>query len=321
MLNFNNLTDIKDGWLPDNLPEVNIEEIKEEKIKQLDPLLKRKRGRPKKIEIFKSDLIKGEEVMISISERDILMKTDLTSPDDMHYDFCGRCSEFGKLICCETCSSAYHYECLGYEKFPRGKFKCYYCKIVKVGIDEAISVDKLSAKLIKKLITYNRKAKWQSKAQELLDVINDHHCSAFFKSPVPQDFLEYYEKIKETMDLTLVEIKLNHKKFGSLREFIADVYLIWSNFKEFYTPASFFYKQANTLEMFMTHLIKEESVFDTFEPEYLGIASLGGSACKVENVNENENENNDGKDDKVKSEELDNGNTDNDNDIEIFLDK
>jgi hypothetical protein len=34
----------------------------------------------------------------------------------MHYDFCGKCKEPGKLICCETCSSAYHFECLGYEK-------------------------------------------------------------------------------------------------------------------------------------------------------------------------------------------------------------
>jgi hypothetical protein len=34
----------------------------------------------------------------------------------MHYDFCGKCGDAGKLICCETCSSAYHFECLGYEK-------------------------------------------------------------------------------------------------------------------------------------------------------------------------------------------------------------
>ncbi len=34
----------------------------------------------------------------------------------MHYDFCGKCEETGKLICCETCSSAYHYECLGYDR-------------------------------------------------------------------------------------------------------------------------------------------------------------------------------------------------------------
>jgi hypothetical protein len=116
MLNFNNLLDIKEGWLPDNLPDKNVEEMKEEKIKPIDPMLKRKRGRPKKIEIFKSDINKENETQITIAERDNLLKSDLISDEDMHYDFCGRCDEDGKLICCETCSSAYHYECLGYEK-------------------------------------------------------------------------------------------------------------------------------------------------------------------------------------------------------------
>ncbi len=57
MLNFNNLVDIKEGWLPDNLPDVNIEEKKEEKILLLDDNFRRRRGRPKKIEIFKADLV------------------------------------------------------------------------------------------------------------------------------------------------------------------------------------------------------------------------------------------------------------------------
>lgn len=57
MLNFNNLVDIKEGWLPDNLPDVNVEEKKEEKILFLDDNFRRRRGRPKKIEIFKADLV------------------------------------------------------------------------------------------------------------------------------------------------------------------------------------------------------------------------------------------------------------------------
>lgn len=58
MLNYNNLTDIKEGWLPDNLPEVNVEEKKEEKILPLDENFRKRRGRPKKMEIFKADLEK-----------------------------------------------------------------------------------------------------------------------------------------------------------------------------------------------------------------------------------------------------------------------
>ena len=69
---------------------------------------------------------------------------------------------------------------------------------MKSGIDEALSVDKKQMKLIKKLITYNRKSKWFNKAEEFLEVIESHHCSAFFKSPVPKDFQEFHAKIKVT---------------------------------------------------------------------------------------------------------------------------
>lgn len=116
MMNFNLLTDIKEGWLNDNLPDKNIEELREEKIRISDPNLKKKRGRPKKMEIFKVDSSKFNDVQITMSERDSLLKTDLIPEEDIHFDFCGKCEEEGKLICCETCSSAYHFECLGYDR-------------------------------------------------------------------------------------------------------------------------------------------------------------------------------------------------------------
>jgi hypothetical protein len=116
MLNFNNLNDINEGWLPDNLPEKNFDEKKEEKVKCTDPLLKRKRGRPKKVDIFKNEISKDDDLQIILQERDTLLQTDVIVEEDMHYDFCGICEGEGKLICCETCSSAYHFECLGYDK-------------------------------------------------------------------------------------------------------------------------------------------------------------------------------------------------------------
>ena len=59
-MNFNNLVDIKEGWLPENIPDKKIEEPKKEEAKKVegDFLIKRKRGRPKKIEIFKNDSFK-----------------------------------------------------------------------------------------------------------------------------------------------------------------------------------------------------------------------------------------------------------------------
>lgn len=62
MLNFNNLVDVKEGWLPENLPEKKIEEPKKEEVKKTegDNMIKKKRGRPKKIEIFKNDNSKSK---------------------------------------------------------------------------------------------------------------------------------------------------------------------------------------------------------------------------------------------------------------------
>lgn len=136
-----------------------------------------------------------------------------------------------------------------------------------MGIDEAVTVDKKQIKLIKKLITYNRKSKWFSKADEFLEVIESHPCCAFFKSPVPVDFQEFHLKNKETRDTSYVRDKLTKMEYRSLKDFIKDLALIWTNFKNYYKPSSFFYKLADTMEIFMTHLIKEEGVFDTYEPD------------------------------------------------------
>lgn len=54
---------------------------------------------------------------------------------DGNVDVCGVCYNPGKLICCDDCPAAFHAECLGYERqFPRGKWKCYYCKVAKYGL-------------------------------------------------------------------------------------------------------------------------------------------------------------------------------------------
>ncbi len=62
MLNFNNLVDIKEGWLPEIILEKKLEEPKKEEVKKIEGenLIKKKRGRPKKIEIFKNDNSKSK---------------------------------------------------------------------------------------------------------------------------------------------------------------------------------------------------------------------------------------------------------------------
>lgn len=294
MLNYNDLEN-KEGWLPEN--DVNYKTTTT-KIKQKvydniakntminnddidddincgsnDNLTKRKRGRPKKIEIFRENSKAqngagdSNEPFIVLCDRVNLFKNDIIIEDDLlHYDFCGRCFEEGKLICCETCSAAYHFECLGYDKFPRGKFKCYFCKVVKLGIANSHCVTQYHIDLIAKLVEVNTECdSWILKAEHLLDVLKEHQCACFFRDPVPKEVEGYSDVVKEQRDFSLVEIKLTHWEYKTVNQFLDDLKLVWGNIKMFFKPKSFFWRQADILELFVSHLIRNEGLFERYD--------------------------------------------------------
>ena len=234
---------------------------------------KRTRGRPKKIEIFREKPQTSNSFIDNIpniifSNRTLLMRTDIKMDNDLlHFDFCGKCElETGKLICCETCSSAYHFYCIGYEKIPRGKFKCYFCKIVKNGRKDAVSVSTNQIKLIDNLFKTETIDKWFVVAEKLLFVVNQHQCASFFKDEFPKEIKEYYEKIKEPKDLKLIEIKLKNFEYKNLDEFLKDLNAIWKNIKIWYNDSkSFFWRAADSMEIFINALVNNEKLFERFD--------------------------------------------------------
>ena len=234
---------------------------------------KRTRGRPKKIEIFREKPQTSNSFIDNIpniifSNRTLLMRTDIKMDNDLlHFDFCGKCElETGKLICCETCSSAYHFYCIGYEKIPRGKFKCYFCKIVKNGRKDAISVSTNQIKLIDNLFKIEKIDKWFVIAQKLIFVVNQHQCSSFFKDEFPKEIKEYYDKIKEPKDLKLIEIKLKNFEYKNLDMFLKDLNDVWKNIKFWYNDSkSFFWRAADSMEIFINALVNNEKLFERFD--------------------------------------------------------
>ena len=45
-----------------------------------------------------------------------------------------------KLISCDDCPCMFHSECLGYTShLPRGKWKCYFCKVIRHGIPNKVA--------------------------------------------------------------------------------------------------------------------------------------------------------------------------------------
>ena len=245
--------------------------IKKEENETDNLLTRRKRGRPRKIEIFKDEVkyLNKEYNNIEIipSERNNLLIHDIILDNELlHYDFCGECGGLGKLICCETCPTAYHYECVGYDRFPRGKYKCYFCKVAKLGIKQAVTVTQKHIDLIHSLFEYDSKCDyWFIVARNLINVLKIHQCSSFFKEPVPEELVDYYKVVKEPRDLSLIEIKLNNWEYKTLYKFLDDLEFVWKDIKLFYKPNSFFWKNADVLEIFVDHLIKEEKIFGRFE--------------------------------------------------------
>ena len=235
-------------------------------------LTRRKRGRPKKIDIFKeeakSQVKEINTVEILPSDRKQLLISDIIVENNelLHFDFCGECGGQGRLICCETCPTSYHFECVGYDRFPRGKYKCYFCKVAKLGVTQAVTVTRRHIELVHRLFEYDEKFHfWMSVAKNLLYILNIHPCSSFFKEPIPEEMEEYYKVVKEPRDLGLIEVKMENWEYKSLHQFLDDLEYVWKDIKLYYKSNSFFWKCADVLEKFVQHLIKNEKIFERFE--------------------------------------------------------
>ena len=235
-------------------------------------LSRRKRGRPKKIDIFKEEAknqvkeINTVEILPSDRKQLLISDIILEINELLHFDFCGECGGQGKLICCETCPTSYHFDCVGYDRVPRGKYKCYFCKVAKLGVSQAVTVTRKHVELVNKLFEFDEKLHfWMNVAKNLLNVLNAHPCSSFFKDPMPEEMEEYYKIVKEPRDLILIEIKMENWEYKSLHQFLDDLEYVWKDIKLYYKPNSFFYKCADVLEKFVQHLIKNEKIFERFE--------------------------------------------------------
>ena len=82
---------------------------------------------------------------------------------------------------------------------------------------------------------------------------------------MPEELVDYYKVVKEPRDLSLIEIKLNNWEYKTLHKFLDDLEYVWKDIKMYFKSNSFFWKNADVLEIFVDHLIKEEKIFERFE--------------------------------------------------------
>ncbi|KAI1378658.1 hypothetical protein F4677DRAFT_374009 [Hypoxylon crocopeplum] len=91
----------------------------------------------------------------------------------------------------------------------------------------------------------------------LLNAMRIHSSSWPFRQPVDQDVVpEYYKVIKEPMDLSAMEAKLDNNEYDMPEKFVKDAKLIFDNCRKYNHPSTPYVKSANRLEKHMWSKIK-----------------------------------------------------------------
>jgi len=83
--------------------------------------------------IFAENARPSAEPLPSVSPRSSIVpkrKSFVSTPapnEDGHYDDCSVCGKQGQLLCCDTCSLAFHFRCAGLKNAPVGFWRCGIC--------------------------------------------------------------------------------------------------------------------------------------------------------------------------------------------------
>jgi histone acetyltransferase len=105
---------------------------------------------------------------------------------------------------------------------------------------------------------------------QLLHLLVDmqNHPSAWpFAQPVSRDDVaDYYDVIKEPMDLSTMEAKLDQDSYVKPEDFIHDAKLIFDNCRRYNNESTPYAKSANKLEKFMWSKIREIPEWSHLEP-------------------------------------------------------
>ncbi|KAK6539308.1 histone acetyltransferase [Orbilia ellipsospora] len=94
--------------------------------------------------------------------------------------------------------------------------------------------------------------------QHILNEMQNHPSAWPFQRPVSrEDVADYYEVIKEPMDLETMENRLEADHYATPEDFVRDAKLIFNNCRSYNNESTTYYKNANKLEKFLFSKLKE----------------------------------------------------------------
>lgn len=148
-------------------------------------------------------------------------------------------------ICCDRCQDWFHGRCVGVlqtESESIDEYKCPNCE--PQGAFNYANMRTLSTRDYDEL-------------RKLLRQLQTHKSSWPFREPVKEkDVPDYYQIIKDPMDLRLIETKITERRYQRLLEFIGDVTKIFDNCRYYNAKESNIARCATSLESFFMPRLK-----------------------------------------------------------------
>ena len=200
----------------------------------------RRRGRPRKYPLpgMSRDYLDADEIPAKVK-----------GEDDNSMMECGICSEPGDLICCEVCPSVYHLHCLELDQVPKGRWMCFFCRIVKDGFNEAMKERSVFSDDLTKLMQASEG--WQNQALQVMDILMMHPCSKDMKAPTPKPDIPPEDLV------SLREMVVQGQEYTSLERVDAQVRKIWKHTQKNCKRNSTLYYQAFNMQLFHNKMVSE----------------------------------------------------------------
>ena len=166
---------------------------------------------------------------------------------DQSMNECGVCGEPGQLICCEACPSVYHLSCLNLKSTPKGKWMCFFCRVVRDGLQSALTDENTITQNMNELRMPVNGIKAQ--ALQILNILLMNPCS---QNLVPEGL------DLSPSDLMVIKDLVNEGHYRTLEELDANIRAIFKAVSKLYKKRNqTLYSQVFNLQLYYNKILSE----------------------------------------------------------------
>ncbi|CAO2821830.1 unnamed protein product [Amaranthus hypochondriacus] len=138
--------------------------------------------------------------------------------DDPNDDTCAICGDGGNLICCDSCPSTFHQNCLGIEMLPPGDWHCPHCSCKFCGLADMSFAEGSNGRQDAVLTCNLCEGKYHSSCVEEMDITPNNYNNPPFCGKTCQELSERLQKllgVKHELEAGLVWSLIYRTDLGS----------------------------------------------------------------------------------------------------------